>query len=218
VVCVIGGLGSMGMRYRAILKWLEVPHVFFDVLYLQDRFLDVFCACVEPTSFIVATPTDTHLSIYREIKDLGVPILMEKPFSKSISEVEEICNYDGFLSIVMQYQYLDSDHSGESHYNYFRHGNDGLIWDCFQIIGLARGSVKLFETSPVWECSLNGRVLSLSDMDRAYVLTVKDFLNKKSNFSRQQVLDMHKKVKGFYDENKKRVDRGAGKVNIDEIP
>ncbi len=72
----------------------------------------------------------------------------------------------------MTYQYsliASKDTIGKSFYNYFRHGNDGLAWDCLQIIGLARGAISLEECSPVWSCVINGRRVPLAAMDAAYI-------------------------------------------------
>jgi hypothetical protein len=196
---IIGSEGSMGRRYQAILRWLNEPFECHDVVLecngtpLWNDYFD---------RFIIATPTHTHLKWVKELEHHGRPILCEKPLSKDLAEVEQILACKAPLSMMMQYKYLAADpvQSGPSSYNYFRHGKDGMIWDCFQIIALARDKVTIRENSPTWECYINGQRLDLREMDWAYIEAVRDFIAG-HDIARDQLLAWHKKVSAYEKEN-----------------
>ncbi len=187
---IIGNKGSMGIRYQAILNHLRKPFVGIDKggpIPAEDF-----------DSFIIATPTETHASIIQMLSPYKKPILCEKPVSKNIGEVTEILHQVSAdktpFKMMLQYEVLSANTTtGLSLYNYFRHGRDGLAWDCIQIIGLARGEVSLSEESPIWQCWINGKELSLSHMDYAYVKYVDDWF-KQPHQDKSQILDIHVKT------------------------
>jgi hypothetical protein len=122
-------------------------------------------------------------------------MLCEKPVTTSLTELAEILELykNQRLKMVMQYAELNTGDGGHSFYDYYNHGRDGLLWDCIQIIGLARSSWKVGEDSPVWKCALNGKELSLSDMDIAYISMIRKWFFA----PREELLkiyDIHKKV------------------------
>ncbi len=130
---------------------------------------------------------------------LGKPILCEKPICKSMGELHLLiaeCRVAGTkLQMVSQYDYMvgDRNRRGPSHWNYFKSGNDGLAWDCIQIIGLACALPDLKNDSPFWSCSINGMELHIEDMDKAYNWMIFDWLkNPRDDFDR--ILATHQKV------------------------
>ncbi len=200
-VLIIGSEGAQGKRYQAILKSLGV-----EFGRLDAKYFDTACAIFELfTHFIIATPTETHAEIIRELLPLNKSILCEKPITKDIFEMrdlyEEIKRSNVSFSMVYQYRHLvlDGNFSGDSSYNYFRHGNDGLTWDCLQIIGLGNGAIDLSEKSPVWKCQINGEPLFIEEMDSAYVLEVQDWLNDRGFNDLDSILNIHEKVNTFAD-------------------
>lgn len=193
MILVIGANGSMGTRYQAILKHLGAPFICVDI---GSKLEDIRDKTI--TGVIIASPTETHLSFIELFAALGVPILCEKPLSKNKSELQQIKSiveeHNVNLTMTMQYKMLDQrDIDGDTEYNYFKHGNDGLSWDCIQIIGLARGQVFLREDSPIWKCTLNGNKLSIADMDQAYIDFVKHWL-KEPGDDIDELIDIHEKV------------------------
>jgi hypothetical protein len=194
---IIGSEGSMGKRYQAILRYLKEPFECYDTSF--------GCAPKKPMydydRFIIATPTDTHHDLVMSLGPLNKPILCEKPLSKDIKEVLAMMNAAPQLSIMMQYRKLvDPDNTpGLSWYDYFRHGNDGLVWDVFQIIALAKSDIVIREESPVWNCGINGEQLSLANMDAAYVRAVDDWLMGEK-ISDLEMFRYHRKVKAYEDE------------------
>ncbi len=190
---IIGSEGSMGKRYQAILKFLGEPFGCYDLK--THGFLKL---CDQYSRYIIATPTHTHLEWVARLDEYLKPILCEKPLSKDLVEVKEILKCKSPLSMMMQYTWLFDRHSfGRSFYDYYNHGPDGLIWDCFQIIALASGEIELKESSPVWSCRINGTKIQRQAMDAAYVEFVRAWLKGEAVVTRDQLLKWHEKVKQF---------------------
>ena len=100
--------------------------------------------------------------------------------------------------MMFQYEFfVGPGLKGKTIYDYFRHGNDGLVWDCVQIIGLHEGKdedLNLSEKSPVWTCQINGKKLELDNMDRAYMWAVDQwFINPKSQ-DPYRIVAIHEKT------------------------
>lgn len=190
-VFIYGMNGNMGRRYAAILEHLGHEWTGED--------LGVSRGAVDDTdAIIIATPTDTHAEVLRPLLGLGKPILCEKPVCKDMNELKQLmamCVMAGTrLQMVSQYDYLVNPTAcGKSFYHYFKSGPDGLAWDCLQIIANAKERPGLSNGSPVWSCQINGKRLSLSDMDFAYVSMIRDWLQAPRN-DISRILDSHQKV------------------------
>lgn len=168
-VLLIGANGNMGRRYGAILRHLSIPFKGVDKG-------DVL-ASKHASHIIIATPTNTHYELLRYFKDDPRKILCEKPITKDERELDEILGWGDLVEMVNQYRYLDRNEScGDTIYDYFKSGGDGLPWDCINILGLSRGEVSLRNESCIWNCHLNGLKLKLSNMDMAYVRMLKEWL------------------------------------------
>lgn len=189
----MGHKGNMGLRYRTILDYLKVPWRGID----KDDHLDK-SILTETDAVIIATPTHLHMSDIRRFSKTGIPILCEKPITKHLDVLELFAaNYgsgDSPLQMVHQYDYLvDPSANGESYYDYFKHGSDGIYWDCIQIIGHAKGPVRITEKSPIWKCQINGKALSLADMDQAYVTMIERWLDEPEH-DLDRAVTYHQKV------------------------
>lgn len=200
MILIIGANGSMGKRYQAILRSLEIPFDVSDIETTHVNLLEKINLC---SGVIIATPTNSHLHFISLLFGKGKPVLCEKPLSMNSTELKHIKRFcqDGLnLTMMMQYKYfITSEVNGPSSYDYFRHGNDGLSWDCIQIIGLARSSVSLKEESPIWKCKLNGLDLSLNNMDEAYVWAVQKWLDKPGD-DIDELIKIHEKVAKYEEE------------------
>lgn len=181
---IIGSNGNMGSRYRAILNYLDVPFWGYDI---NDANGDTLENLVPYTAkIIVATPTKTHFDVLRQIHWIrsGVlapnklDVLCEKPVTKSLDELAEIKKFKFNTYCVNQYNYLPRPEfmAGETYYNYFKSGQDGLAWDCFPLFVLAKENVGLDNSSPIWHCGINGFGISIQHMDWAYMEMINDFL------------------------------------------
>ena len=204
MILLIGSEGSQGKRYQSILKYLGKQFICKD-WRLPSR-IDEKTIEKNVTGIIIATPTITHMNLLEKYLLLKKPIFVEKPISKNITEVRELERLikatKGDVRMAFQYKYVVTNikSQGYSEYDYFRHGNDGLVWDCLQIIGLARGMIGLKEQSPIWKCTINGEKLRAGElMDAAYVMDIASWLNgEKQDF--KEVLDVHEKVHVFEDQ------------------
>lgn len=196
MITLIGANGSMGQRYQAILKFLKIEAKYFDK---EHSLNDIIKSSHETKATIIATPTNTHAEYLRQLLPHAPKLLCEKPVIKDIEELDDIVAYAlrGGFQFHMMAQYMEllrEVGEGPSSYDYFRHGPDGLIWDCLQIVGLSKGEVDLREESPVWKCTINGQRLSLADMDYAYVSFVGKWLNGTLDQPMTKIIDMHKKT------------------------
>lgn len=194
-ILIMGANGNMGKRYAAILNYLGKEYIGVDV---NNKPTEVAKALRKAEGVIVATPTETHLRILSSLKKCRKPILCEKPISKHIPNLSLLLDqfHETKTPLNMVYQYkelVDSKAFGESEYNYFKHGSDGLVWDCIQIIGLAKGNVTIREDSPVWKCQINGEPLDIGLMDLAYIHHIKRWL-KRPGQSLTEILDIHMKA------------------------
>lgn len=190
-VLIVGRNGNMGTRYATVCKLLGITTIGQDWNDPQPDMTDV-------DGIIIATPTGSHTKDIINYSRFDLPYLVEKPLTKLPIEL------DNFLMVVQklglnvqmvnQYKELVCPGAvGDTHYNYFKTGNDGLAWDCINIVGLADGEVTLADDSPIWDCTINGQKLSLSDMDRAYITMIEKWAkNPKPNLD--YIRTAHEKV------------------------
>lgn len=203
MITIIGANGSMGKRYQAILKWMNKDIACFD---REDSVESILQSAEQSSHVIVASPTYTHIEYLRALKEYRCKVLCEKPVTKSMDELENICAeyYSAGKSFSMMTQYKELVRSYEtgkvSRYNYFRSGPDGLVWDCLQIIGLARGPVELGNDSPIWKCEINGEALNLASMDGAYVRTISKWLWGSLDQGMEEIKFLHEKVHLYLDQ------------------
>ena len=219
MITILGAKGSMGTRYQAILNWLGIAHNAYD---LDSNKSIVEDAIYKSTGLIIATPTHTHTDLLQRYIGDCKKILCEKPVSKNTEEVEEVYRFASkegtSLCVTMQYAEIakNEDRGKESFYNYFRSGKDGLVWDCFQTIALAKGPVWLSNESPEWKCQINGEKLSLSSMDGAYVSFVKRWLNNNLEQNSNEMVEAHLRAseiaKDYYDGHSSNTNWYPGKV------
>ena len=197
-VCLVGHRGGMGRRYQAVLKHLGYRVVGHD---LADGYKPLRVRIAEAQGcdgVLIATPTDAHIASIHEYMRAGRPILCEKPISRDPfalrALLDDVQARKAPLQMVRQYERLvEEKHEGLTEYDYFRSGSDGLHWDCISIVSLAKGTVRLASESPLWKCQINGRRLSLADMDRAYVEMVDEWLKAPRDDS-GRLMEWHLKV------------------------
>jgi hypothetical protein len=202
-VCIIGNKGNMGRRYAACLDYLNIDHWGYDGAPPES-----FVSKLDDTTHvIIATPTETHVSIFKMIQVLSdkLPILCEKPITKDLKELESI-NLDN-LYMVNNYQYIANsiEYRNETvSYDYYHSGNDGIAWDCIQLFAFGN-DIKLSNKSPKWQCSINGTPLSKDLIDQSYIDMLKDFTGPmKHVWDKNTIIDLHLKVAKYEIENSHR--------------
>lgn len=188
---ILGYKGSIGSRYVAILETLGVDYIGVEV---GDDLPSKYDA------IIIATPTHLHGEHLMRHADDGVPILVEKPLATDLRQALEICDMideaGTAVRMVNQYRHIPDDGGeGDTLYDYFKTGADGLYWDTISLIAIARGPVVVKNKSPVWRCTVNGLKLSHSLIENAYIDMVQAFLEKPPTAPETGYMRMaHKKV------------------------
>lgn len=204
-IFIFGNQGNMGKRYTAILKYLgHEPYGMDAGDHYQSHQKKLFRII---DGYIIATPSHTHLSFLEYLVDCQKPVLCEKPIVND-SKLEKLNIFLGSakrsgmqLSMVSQYDYCipKFETLGDTSYNFYKSGNDGLAWDCINIIWHAKGRISLSDQSPIWSCKINGRDLDLSRMDFAYIDMIKDWIHKPYEPQYERILNSHKKVLEYLD-------------------
>lgn len=189
---IIGSRGNMASRYQAIFKYLEIDTVGVDQ---GDDWPEMGF-----DGILIATPTATHVEVVRRAADYRLPILVEKPISRDMAEVDHLIGFckahNVRLMMVDQYNFLTRPTTGTTLYNYFKHGSDGIFHDCTNIIAHATGDVMIGEFSPIWRCTINGAVLDVADMDRAYIDMIRNWVrNPRADLD--YIAKAHRKVLEF---------------------
>ena len=168
---VIGAKGNMARRYSAICSYLGIPWLGFDV----DDYSEVENYADSLTTFLVATPTATHLDVIKDLARFQKPMLVEKPIVTTKAELGELLRTNAIIRMVNQYEYLVERYSeGESYYDYWNSGKDGMF-DFINIVGLSKTPPKLRNMSPFWKCRINGHDLNIRSMDYAYMDMISDW-------------------------------------------
>jgi hypothetical protein len=194
-VLIVGHKGNMGRRYQAILNKLNVS---WEGIDSETGHAGMVAKGARATHTIVATPTDTHGTILRALIPCGKPILCEKPITRDAMELDELRylakQNETPVSMVAQYsQFLEGHEEGDSFYDFYKHGDDGMFWDCIQIIGQAKSRCLISETSPVWKCQINGVKINPGLMDQAYVDYISNWL-KGVGVTLEEAAQWHRKV------------------------
>lgn len=194
MITVIGGQGSMGKRYCAILRWLQCNY--------QSQDLKGGCSLADARrseAWIIASPTDSHFGWCKKAIEHGIPFLCEKPLSKSIDECAELIDladeHDAEGYVVNNYHYairnLKKSSEPKLQYDYYNHGKDHYLWDCCQLLNI-NGEVKLNFDSPTWEFLVDGCKVPYNTIERSYIEMVDDFVEGESEnlWDLNEALDM----------------------------
>lgn len=221
IVCVIGHMGNMGRRYSSILDYLEVDWVGCEEGHPVPPFA---------THYIIATPTDTHAEMINLIgrePNSNKRILVEKPVCvmTSIHPPKELAAIQAARAqgrgnsvyMVNQYAYYPGVDviNGITSYDFYNSGNDGIGWDCIQLLHLARGRVFLKNESPIWKAKINGIILDRDLVDQCYVDMIKDFVGPRKNlWGWHNIKEAHEKA---YKWTKENTDRRTGQVNVKAV-
>lgn len=165
-VLIIGSGGSMGKRYCAISKFFGFETIPVDV---GDAIP------VDFDRIIIATPTPNHLEQLRRYIPFNKPVLCEKPVSKELKECEEAVKLDvnKIVRVVCNWKFtppvLHYNHSNRIFYNFYNTGKDGLKFDLCQLIYLSKGTCRINNLSPTFQCTINDQIVTLHDIERSYL-------------------------------------------------
>lgn len=199
-VALWGASGNMGRRYTAVLNALGDSIIPIDVHQSETERLALSAGA---DCILVATPTETHETILKQLAQLHIPVLCEKPICKDLKALEAILklyyqNRTGFR-MINQYASMvpQPPNQGPTYYDYFNHGKDGLAWDCVNILGLAGGEVALAEKSYYWRVCINGDVLSHSNVDFSYFDMLKKYRREMNRSMDDYIMRAHERAAEF---------------------
>ena len=179
-VLLIGGLGSIGLRYQAILKSINVPFIVYDYGSPLEDSPDYNgqknIPNIQFDKAIICSPTETHINYVHQLIHLGKTFLCEKPLSKDMEDMESLPDYPaGF--VVCNYKFLVKPYgmSPSIRYDYYKSGRDGLLWDCCQLIYLDP-ECELKNESPLWNLHVNCKEVPYRALELSYVQMIKSFI------------------------------------------
>ena len=186
-ICIIGSSGNMGKRYCSILKYLGHEVIEHDL----DTGTNLGAALKHVNKAIIATPTGTHENFFGALIDRRIPFLCEKPMSTNIGKLEwlnkQAIENDIEVKMVCNWKFIRGGMNIGSHkvrYNHFRTGNDGLEWDCIQLIMLAKETgkrnydISLRTTSPVFDVQIDDKQVTLDDIDNSYLFMLDKYCSE----------------------------------------
>jgi hypothetical protein len=146
----------------------------------------------------------------------GVSILCEKPITYAdvvdhedynlSKRLDHATNLGHRLFMVNNYAHthpvrqdvLRGWRQSKTTYSYYNTGGDGVYWDCIQLIHLAKRSIRIDNTSPVWQCTINGSAINRSQVDQGYIEMIKDFTGPQLNmWGYEDIIAAHEKVEAF---------------------
>lgn len=186
-VCVVGYRGNMGRRYCTILDYLGIP---YHGVEKEDEDWEPE---KDVEGIIICTPTETHYEVLQN-SCYGLPILCEKPLIKNIGHLEDFLQFGPETSMINQYRYFYTPSDELTLVENYHTGNDGLLWDCLNIIGMARSDIHLTKKSPIWNIELNGKRINRAKIDTAYIRNIEDWLTGDLVESKRYIIHAHKKV------------------------
>jgi hypothetical protein len=182
MILLLGNKGRMGQRYEKILDKLEVDRRCVDIEF--EKSWDVKGI----KKVIIATPTFSHRKYIEFFNGRGIEILCEKPICK---DVETMCKLEQKIRVpfymVCNWSFVNPcdilwPGSCTIEYENSRTGDDGLAWDCIQLIYLAKNfDLSLNNKAQAFKCAINGYPVSLADIERSYETMIRDWINCPSN-------------------------------------
>lgn len=183
MILLVGGNGSIGRRYQAILQFMRTPYMVHEA---NDT--ETFESKLKKgiTKAIIATPTNSHVNFCREFANRSIPFLCEKPLSKNIDEVkwiQTICKKSpGY--VVNNYAFLNEGLEPPIHfrYDFYNTGKDGLVWDICQLIYLARkyeAELCVRTNSYWWDMEWGTIQVPYAWIEQSYMRMLRAFLSDK---------------------------------------
>ena len=168
-ILLIGGYGSIGRRYAAILKNLKANFDIYDITVRTEPKFEKYDA------FIIASPTDTHLDYLKKLQVYQRPILCEKPVSKTPGDIPEIDNAFVVCNYFYVAQMLNIQPPYKIFYDFYNTGKDGMYWDCCQLIYMDP-KMKLRMNSHRWNLNINDNWIKFRNLEEAYFRMISDFI------------------------------------------
>jgi hypothetical protein len=199
---VVGGLGNMGQRYCQILSALKEDYLIKDIGLNENINYEIFDYA------IICTPTMDHME---EISNAlrgndKLRILCEKPLTKhpfkddihysylkAFKNIHMVNNYDYAFKRACRDQSNFVNATGLTTYEYYQTGRDGLLFDCIQLIKMAKADIELKGYGWKWQCQINGWRIDRNLIDDSYYDMIEDFISDKlEQTDLDELLILHK--------------------------
>lgn len=180
MILLAGGNGSIGRRYQAILKSLNIDYINCEMNDYKEL--------SKVDKVIIATNTDTHITWIDLCIKNNLQFLCEKPLSRNLKEAQRVVDYSkGYL--VNNYKFLLADFFFNApvtdiSYDYYNSGKDGLIWDICQLVYLAyltKINLTVKTESPIWEMKINDISIPFKEIEKSYIKMMKAFLTNQTH-------------------------------------
>jgi hypothetical protein len=177
---VVGGLGSIGRRYQAILKHLKQDFEIYDITSSEPD-LSTF------THAIIASPSEMHREHILRFAE-HMPVLCEKPIClrKEDLQIIRAMKPKHLVYMVNNYSFLNTNPGfpprvDKIEYDFYNTGRDGTAMDCIQLLFLAEkigAELEVKKDSPVWDLWINDKLKVPYDwIEWSYVQMINAFLN-----------------------------------------
>ncbi len=177
---VVGGLGNMGRRYCAILKYLGVEYDIFDT---ANPMMATAPNDNPVTHCIIATPIKEHVADILQGVVYIENILCEKPITKNIKDFKRLEKFKDHCDLRMVCNFAFAHPSQQYQpgcnlidYNYYNTGKDGY-WDYIQLIYLA-SQLTIKTTSPWFNVTIGMRPITLDMIAESYIRMIRTWLDK----------------------------------------
>lgn len=204
-ILIIGGLGNIGRRYKAVLEHLGHTVYVFDSL--GDAYQWQMDIVDRVDKIIVATPTENHFYYLSILRDCKKPILVEKPAVTSYEEVERLFDFNQQINMVCNWKYLkgmaDKANANTILYNYYDCGKENINWNLAQPILLSNNTSMFKFYSPIFALMVNGGQLYTEDIQRSYIEMLENWTKDKFHllWGMPEISLMTRKINDFKIDN-----------------
>lgn len=182
-VLIVGCLGNMGKRYKAIFSYLGIDTVGVDI--------GIYVKPVDITHIIICTPTETHIQqiyVYTELFP-DASILVEKPLALNCEAAKQVFDIGHEKLYIVnnwahahEYKMLRVGQC-DVLYNYYQTGPHGLYVDCCQLIYLSKSPecCSLQNVSPVFCANVDG-CITKEMIDWSYIKMINAWLGNEKEY------------------------------------
>lgn len=175
MIALIGGDGSIGRRYQAVLNHLTIP---FRVIEVGDS-KDLLDGC---NKAIIATPTDRHMDWAWECFYKNIPFLCEKPMSKNKQEIKSLMDRGATGYVVNNWSFISTNYGNHKpnsiYYDFYNTGKDGLVWDVCQLVLIADMSdckISVRTNSYWWHAEWGLEDIPYNFIEHSYMQMIRAF-------------------------------------------
>jgi len=170
-ILIIGNKGSTGRRYQKILEGLGIEVVGYDIE-------DAGKSLPECDKVIIASPTATHAYYYYLYESTNPHILVEKPASNIIKDVEMmnckmVCNW----AFVFPDRILEPG-KHQVYYEFINTGKEGFWFDTCQLHIISDGRGHIINSGELFFSRIDGVVIKQNDIEASYYRMLDNWLSR----------------------------------------